>query len=135
MKSIKNNLKELMKGINNMTLIECYDLLNGSYENAKKTMLNDILIEKFILKFPMDTTMQELSEALASSNYELAFRYAHTMKGVAGNLAFTNLQSSVSELTEQLRNNKEKPDRKLVQNVENSYNLIIDVLKKYVEDR
>jgi len=118
-----------------MTIQECYSQFHGNYEEARDRLMNDRLIEKFMMKFPMDTTMQELREALVSEDYELAFRCAHTMKGVAANLAFTALQLSASELTEQLRNEKNAPDLVLVQKVEEDYQLVIDTLRNYEDGK
>jgi len=114
-----------------MTVKECYELLGGSYEEAKGRLMSDRLVEKFMLKFPQDKTMSELEATLAAEDYEAAFRAAHTLKGVAANLAFSDLHTSASELTEAMRNNKTAPDTALVQKVREDYAKIMDALTAY----
>ncbi len=86
-----------------MTLRECYDQMNGSYDDAKARLMMDSMIERFLQKFLEDKTMEDLRRAVASGDVPLSFRQAHTLKGVAANLAFTGLQKAASDLTEQLR--------------------------------
>ncbi|MGN1163736.1 MAG: Hpt domain-containing protein, partial [Candidatus Ornithospirochaeta sp.] len=66
-------------------------------------LMNDRLIEKFILKFLSDPSFGELEKAVAEGDAEGEFRASHTLKGVAGNLSFSALASSSSALTEALR--------------------------------
>lgn len=114
-----------------MTIQECYERLGGSYREAKGRLMSDRLVEKFMLKFPQDKAMSELETALTTEDYEMAFRAAHTLKGVAANLAFSALQVSASELTEALRRSKTAPDEGLVRNVREDYAKTIDALACY----
>lgn len=114
-----------------MTVKECYEAMNGNYEDAKSRLMTDKLIEKFMLKFPKDETMQQLNAALQAADYETAFRCAHTLKGVAANLGFTGLQSSSSALTELLRVSKSEPDAAMVQTVREDYALVLKTLEMY----
>lgn len=114
-----------------MTVKECYALLNGNYEDAKSRLMNDKLIEKFMLKFPQDESMQQLQDALTTMDYELAFRSVHTLKGVAANLGFSALYESASALTEKLRAEKNAPDAELVEGVSKDYERTIEAIKAY----
>ena len=118
-----------------MNIKECYELMHGDYNDAKNRLMSDRLIEKFMLKFPQDGSMQQLEEALKAEDYELAFRSAHTLKGVAANLAFSALFKAASDLTERLRYDKSAPDQALVQKVEEEYDLVIATLKNYSESK
>lgn len=40
-----------------MTLRECYDQMNGSYDDAKARLMMDSMIERFLQKFLEDKTM------------------------------------------------------------------------------
>lgn len=113
-----------------MTVEECYAALHGNYAEAKGRLMSDRLITKFALKFIDDPTMGQLREAVASGTREEAFRAAHTLKGVAANLAFTELATSASVLTEQLRSLQNDPDTALVADVEQKYALVISILKE-----
>lgn len=114
-----------------MTLIECYEKLHGNYDEAKKRLMTEKIITKFILKFPADPTMDQLTKAIESGNSEEAFRAAHTLKGVASNLAFTALHEAASELTEDLRKADGQTSQELVEKVEESYKNVIDALAEY----
>lgn len=106
--------------------------LRGDYANAKIRLMNDRLIDKFIRKFPGDPTMQQLDDAIASGDRKAAFVAVHTLKGVAANLSFTELQQAASNLTEQLRNGASEPDASLYGSLRESYNKAISALQAYM---
>lgn len=66
-------------------------------------MGNEALFLKFLLKFGNDTNYAGLTESLDRGNYEEAFKYAHTLKGVSANLGLDPISRPVSALTELLR--------------------------------
>lgn len=66
-------------------------------------MGNGALYLKFLTKFRNDTNYAGLTESLDQENYEEAFKYAHTLKGVSANLGLDPICRPVSALTELLR--------------------------------
>lgn len=96
-----------------MDLKEMYDEIGGNYNEAKSRLMNDALIEKFVLKYEADGTFEELKQAVSENDIEKSFRAAHTLKGVAANLSFNELAKAASALTEQLRPLKEVADTDL----------------------
>lgn len=114
-----------------MTIQQCYEKLHGDYDQAKSRLMNDRLIDKFILKFPSDNSMEILRNAVEKGDIAESFRGAHTLKGVSANLAFTELQNAASELTEQLRPCSIPADPDLYAKVVEAYDLVIQVLKEY----
>ena len=86
-----------------MNVKEFYDAIGGSYETALGRLSRDSMIEKFVNKYPKDPTFAELKQAVEGQDWAAAFSAAHTLKGVALNLAFQTLGSEASELTEMLR--------------------------------
>ena len=114
-----------------MNLQECYEAMGGSYDEACSRLMNDAFIERFILKFPADPSMQELLGAVEANDIETSFRAAHTLKGVAANLAFTKLANSASDLTEQLRPCADPADQQLLDAVKADYKAVIEVLEAY----
>ncbi len=112
-----------------MNLVEVYTQLHGSYTEAKSRLMTDRLVEKFLLKFLNDPTYQQLIEGYNAGDPSLTFRASHTLKGLAANLGFTELQQAASALTEQLRDGKSSPDEALLKAVTTSYNLVIDTIK------
>lgn len=61
------------------------------------------LYEKFLLKFPADTTFADLEKAMADEDTKAAFIAAHTLKGVTGNLSLNGLYKDILPLVEALR--------------------------------
>lgn len=114
-----------------MTLEECYTKLQGDYREARNRLMNDKLIERFILKFPGDPSMDALKEMVEAGDNAAAFRAVHTLKGVAANLAFSQLYQDASNLTEQLRSLQNDPDPELYKAVCETYDLVISTLKEY----
>lgn len=60
-------------------------------------------MQKFVLKFLDDKSMELLKTSMVEETYEEAFRAAHTIKGICQNLSFTRLYESSSALSEALR--------------------------------
>ena len=86
-----------------MTIEQCYQEIGGSYTEVCSRLPSQRLVEKFARKFLDDQSYAELTAAMAAGDHDVAFRAAHTLKGVAANLSFTRLRASASELTELLR--------------------------------
>lgn len=70
-----------------MTIEECYIKMGANYQDVIKRLPSVSMIEKFALKFREDMSFQELEKALNDKQVEIAFRAAHTLKGVCMNLA------------------------------------------------
>ena len=86
-----------------MTIEECYIKMGANYQDVIKRLPSVSMIEKFALKFREDTSFQELEKALNDKQVDLAFRAAHTLKGVCMNLGFDHLYKPSFEITESLR--------------------------------
>lgn len=117
-----------------MTLEQCYRQLHGDYADVRRRLMTDRLVDKFVRKFTADPTMQQLRKAINLADHEGAFVAAHTLKGVAGNLSFTELQQAASCLTEQLRDGQQAPDPELVSRVYNAYDRVVDALVQYASN-
>ena len=76
-----------------MTLKDCYMQMGADYEETVQRLRSESLIQRIILKFPQDPSYQELCQALADGNIEVAFRAAHTLKGVCQNLGFKSVRA------------------------------------------
>lgn len=70
----------------------------------KRFMGNDAIYLKFLGKFPNDPNYASLGENMESGNFEEAYKCAHALKGVVGNLGLTPIFDNVSVLVEELRN-------------------------------
>ncbi len=87
-----------------MTIQECYDLIGADYDAVfTRMMKKEALVVKFAKKFLNDTSYQDMMKSIEEGNAEEAFRAAHTLKGVAMNLGFSNMYEPASRLTEIFR--------------------------------
>lgn len=97
-------------------------------KGALNRFMNRIdLYKKFLYKFAEEPTFGSLMEALDAGSLEEAFCFAHTLKGVAGNLGLDNLLNEVSPLVEALRRG-EAPDSVWVESCTDEYEKIIRVI-------
>lgn len=70
----------------------------------KRFMGNDAIYQKFLGKFPADPNYANLGTNIEAGAFEEAYKCAHALKGVVGNLGLTPIFNKVSELVEELRN-------------------------------
>lgn len=119
-----------------MTIQECYQSLGGSFAEVQQRLPNDRLIKRFITKFLDDGSYAELSRAMTAGQREPAFRAAHTLKGVCANLSFTRLLTSVSALTELLRQESDAIPQSAaaaLTDVTQDYNQTVSAIRAYLE--
>ena len=96
-----------------MTLQEFYDRIGGDYKATISRLPSEALIKKFVLKYPGDPSFNQLKDALAAQDWELAFRASHTLKGVAQNLGMDRLYKTSATLCDAVRGPKPLEDASL----------------------
>lgn len=94
-----------------MTIKEAYEKLGGDYE-AITHQFNESMLLRLIGMLLKDANYTDIRTGLEQQDYELAFRGAHTLKGVALNMGLTPLAEKASALTETLR---DRQDNKRIQ--------------------
>lgn len=97
----------------------------------ERFMGNEALYKKFLFRFPDSSLMTELEQHLAEKNVEDAFRDAHTMKGMVGNLSLYKLMDSASKVTEILRAG-ELPKEEMDE-LREAYRTALDTVKAIME--
>lgn len=117
-------------------ICDLYTKIGGSYEDAKSRLMTDKLIEKFVMKFPADPSFAQLRDAIAAEDIDAAFTAAHTLKGVALNLAFSELGKLGSDLTDTMRENARgkyswAEYRQMFMGVEEAYHKVISAIAEY----
>jgi len=78
-------------------------------EGSARVMSNMKLYVKLLGKFKNDNNLNELEAAIAAGDLVKAQNAAHTIKGVAANLAFTELFKQCLELETQIKNGAASP--------------------------
>ncbi len=87
------------------------------------------LVERFLGKFPSDGSMQALRTALDSGETQVAFRAAHTMKGLCANLGLQTLFEKASAVTELLRAGSLEEARTALPELEEEYKRTLEALR------
>ncbi len=109
---------------------EFYKKINGNYEVAISRMQNDERIKKYLNFFLMDESYKSLEEGMNSNDCEMAFRGAHTLKGVCQNMAFTYLSTIVEQITEELRAKDIEKAKLTFKKVKEEYEKVIEEIHK-----
>ena len=72
----------------------------------ERLMGNESLLERFLKKFLEDENYAMLVKAAGQGDGDGAFRAAHTLKGLCGNLGMDRLLAAVSKTVEKLRSHQ-----------------------------
>ena len=113
-----------------MDLEALYKQVGGSAGEVLKRIPSEKMLRKFVGKYLADPTFGNLESAAAVQDWKGAFLAAHTLKGVAQNLGFANLQRSAAELTEALRRDKPLTDMALFQKVREDQKELVEAIGK-----
>ena len=95
----------------------------------ERFMGNEALLERFLKKFLTDTNYEKLAAAIGAGQKEDALAAAHTLKGVSGNLAMTELYDLLTAQVAALRAGDWDKAVKLRPDISKSYDIISAALK------
>ena len=114
-----------------MSLKSCYEALGGNYDEVLGRLRSERIVQKFVLKFLDDGSYAELLTAMDAKDGEVAFRAAHTIKGVCLNLGFTELFKSSERLCETLRGGWTDEALPLLNPVKEDYRRTADAIQAF----
>ena len=89
---------------------------------------NARLYERLVVKYLNDPHFDALELALAHNNLEAAYHEAHSLKGVAGNLSFTELYKAASRMTDALKYGDVAAARALIISTREAHTSVIGAL-------
>lgn len=112
-----------------MNIKEFYNEVGGNYADVLSRLNNEALISKIVKKFNEDPSFSQLEEALNSGNVDLAFRAAHTLKGISLNLGFDKLSKDAIEITEVLRAGELDGTKELFDSLKKTYEETVSKLE------
>lgn len=98
-------------------------------EALERFLGNEALFEQFLKKFVSDPSFQEMVTCMELGDSKKAFKAAHTLKGVAGNLSMDGIYQAVVPIVEALRTGDLTQAQKLFPVLEKNYNIVIQALK------
>lgn len=87
---------------------------------AERFMKNDRMFKKFLFRFPMENDFEELFRLLEEEKREEAFPVAHTMKGVASNLALQVVYRAICPVSDSLKKGVQ-PEKEAVEMLKRAY--------------
>ena len=94
----------------------------------KRFVNNEALYEKFLVKFSSDPNYSLLVDSVKNCNKEEAFKAAHTLKGVCGNLSINRLLELVSKQVEYFRADKWDEGVAMMDTITDEYNKTVKAI-------
>ncbi len=98
-------------------------------EAMDRFMNNEMMCIKFFKKLLNDDNFALLQEAFKTHDLDNAIAYAHTLKGVCGNLAIKPLYHIFDEMVKALRNDDWEHAKKLDDQAKLIYEQLITIIK------
>lgn len=92
----------------------------------ERFMGDEEMFERFLHKFMQGSTYTRLCTAIWEKDGENAFRAAHTLKGIAGNLSMRRLFLALEPLVEALRGRDMTRAKELMPTVEQAYSALLE---------
>lgn len=87
------------------------------------------LYENLLIEFLDDDNYSNLIDAVNKKDIKKAFTYAHSLKGIAGNLSLNRLYETIFPFVEELRNDNLKNSKKYMLELKNVYDEIVEAIK------
>lgn len=88
---------------------------------------------KFLYKFAADENFPLCKKDMETGDIESAFRHAHALKGITGNLSMNQFYKHLYDVVEALRANDEELARKLFDNLAAEYDTLIAAIEESKE--
>lgn len=111
-----------------------YAEVGGDYDAVLHRLPMPGRIRRFIEGFLDDPSYAQLCRALDSADLAEAFRAAHALKGVAGNLGFDTLADAAEALIKQLRGEDAVPSFQCLDFLDKTYQKTIQSIKNLPRD-
>ncbi len=99
-------------------------------EGLNRFSNNAEMYEKFLYEFPNDTHFQEMLTAIDNNDPSNAFKAAHALKGVTGNLSIKKLYESLLPLVEEFRAGSMEKVPELLPEIKDNYESVTAALKE-----
>lgn len=112
-----------------MNIRECYEKMGANFDEVLQRLGSESFIQRFAVRFLDDTSFQMIKDGIAENDAELAFRGAHTLKGVCSNLGFTKLYEESSRLTEILRGRELVGYEEALEEVQKQYDITVEAIR------
>ncbi len=98
-------------------------------KTMERFMNNDDLFLKFLRRFLDDHNYQDMIASIIEKDYEKAFNYAHTLKGLSANLGMNCIQNPVSTIVSKLRMEQYDDIAKDMEDLNDNYENICEIIR------
>ena len=114
-----------------MLTVEKLKEYGANVEEGLSRCLNDegFYIQLVEMVLP-DTQIDELGEMLAKKDLDAAFEFAHSLKGMYGNLALTPIYMPIYEMTEHLRRRADMDYNPLLEEAKRQKQLLVELAQQ-----
>lgn len=100
----------------------------------ERFMGKEDLYEKFLFKFIDDRNFAQFEENILNKDVQAAFKSAHILKGLSGNLGFTKMFEIIVPIVEELREGSLDNAEESLADLKEIYNLLCGIIIKYRSD-
>lgn len=100
----------------------------------ERFMGKEDLYEKFLFKFIDDRNFIQFEENILNKDVQAAYKSAHILKGLSGNLGFDKMFEIIVPIVEELRAGSLDNAEKSLADLKEIYNLLCGIIIKYRSD-
>lgn len=118
-----------------MTIRECYEILQGDYEDIYSRLEEEDEVLYFMQMFLNDESYQKMLIAIKEADARTARMQAHTFKGVCVNLAFTKLTEIIMEISERLYSGEKAQAMELLPVLDEEYTRTLSCLQEFMNNQ
>lgn len=119
-----------------MTIEQCYEKLGGDFQKICRRLPGRQFVERFVGRYLEDDSANMLFASVKSGDMEEAFRHTLSLKGVAGNLGFENLERTAEALAYAIRQGRSASEiSRLAEYVEQHHMTAVKLIRLYLEEK
>lgn len=108
-----------------------YQIAGGDYAGVVARLRTNDRIAKFVTMFADDQSYQNLISNMESGDWPVAFRAAHTLKGVSRDMGFITLSENASAVTEALRADNHDLAQELLPALQKEYQRVAEAIAAF----
>ena len=119
-----------------MTIEELYLNLGGDYKKVCSRLPGRRFVERFLERYLTDDSAEALLTALKTGDARESYRLALALKGVAGNLGFEDLETTVARLAALLREGTVTTDAiRLAETIEGQHQAVVKAIRLFLAEK
>lgn len=93
-------------------------------------MNNEMLLARFMKKFPADTEINTLQQAIKANDAQTALASSHTLKGMCSNLSMMTLTRLFTDQVAAFRNDDFTAAAEMMPDILTAYQTVVDTIRR-----